>query len=67
MKNLVTKMAILTLAAAAPLVSTQAAYAQPYHEAPSAYEAVNDSGYRSTAKDQEVIDEISRNDWDAGK
>jgi hypothetical protein len=67
MKTLVTKMALLTLVAAAPLLSTEAAYAQRYRQAPSAYDTVNHSDHRSWAHDQQTIDEITNNDWSAGK
>jgi hypothetical protein len=70
MKMPVMKLALLASLAAAQLFSIQAAYAQRYHEAPPAYGAVDHSrvkDYRSFDQDQRTINEITGNDWNAGK
>ena len=70
MKMLATKMALVASVALATLFATEAAYAQRYHAAPQSYDAVDQSrvrDYRSTNHDQQIIDEITRNDWNAGK
>ena len=69
MKMFVTRIALMTAMAVAPLFTAGAAYAQRYHEAPQSYGAADQSGvrhYRST-DDQRTIDEITGNDWNAGK
>jgi len=70
MKTSVTKIVLLAAVAVAPLLSTGAAQAQSYPNAPWSYGAANHSrgyDYRATARDQQSVDEITRNDWDAGK
>jgi hypothetical protein len=68
MTKLVTRMVIMTAMAVAPLFSSGAAYAQRYHEAPgySAAQQHRSGNYRSL-EDQRAIDEITGNDWSAGK
>jgi hypothetical protein len=69
MKTFVTRMILLTAVAAAPLLATQAAYAQRHREAPQwsgAAERYQAPNYRSQS-DQQIIDEITRNDESAGK
>ncbi len=70
MKMNVTKMVVLASMAVAPLFTSGAAYAQRYREAPQAYgdvdhSAVRDRGYNYNS--QRTIDEITNNDWNAGK
>lgn len=70
MKMFATKMALATSVALAALISTEAAYARRYHEAPRSYNAVHHSrvtDHRSTNEDQRIIDAITRNDWSNGK
>jgi hypothetical protein len=62
MKTLVTRMVLLATMAVAPLFTSGAAYAQRYREAPQAYGDV-DHSYNS----QRTVDEITNNDWNAGK
>jgi hypothetical protein len=69
MKMNVTRMVLMASMAIAPLFTSGAAYAQRYREAPQAYgdvdhSVVRDHGYRN---DQRTIDEITNNDWNAGK
>jgi len=66
--KMLTKMAILVAVTAAPLLATQATYAQRYQEAPWGYRAAPDrsNDYR-TFQRQRDVDEITRNDWSAGK
>jgi hypothetical protein len=67
MKMLVTRMVLMTAMAVAPLFSAGAAYAQRYHEAPGyAADHYRGGNYRSL-DDQRTIDEITGNDWSAGK
>jgi hypothetical protein len=58
MKMLATKMALATSLALATLLTTEAAYAQRYDAAPQ---------YHNYKSDQQTIDEITRNDWNAGR
>jgi hypothetical protein len=70
MKMLATKMALVTSVALATLLATEAAYAQRYYAAPQSYDAVDQSrvrDHRSTNHDQQIIDGITNNDWNAGK
>jgi hypothetical protein len=69
MKMLATKMAVVTSVALATLLAAEAAHAQRY-EGSRSYNAVEQSagwnrGYSN--HDQQVIDEITRTDEDAGK
>jgi hypothetical protein len=68
MKMLITRVVLLV--AFSPLVTAQAAYAQRYHPAPQAYEAVGHSSardYRFRNDDQWIIDQITRTDQSAGQ
>jgi len=69
MKMTVTKMALLAAMAVAPLFTAGTAYAQQYREAPPSYGAVDHSrtGHYRSFDDQRTIDEITGNDWNAGK
>jgi hypothetical protein len=71
MKRFITKMVLVGSVAAAPLLATGAAYAQRYPDAPWAYDAADHSRVNdqrgAAARDQQAIDEITRNDWNAGK
>ena len=69
MKMLATKMALVTSVALATLLATEAAYAQRYNAAPRSYDAVDHSRVRDHhfRSDQQIIDEITRNDWNAGR
>ena len=68
MKMLVIRTVLLAATAITPLFSAGAAYAQRSHETPgySAVDHSRGSNYRSS-DDQRTIDEITGNDWSAGK
>ncbi len=69
MKMLAAKVALVTSVALATLLATEAAYAQRYDAAPQSYDAVDHSRVRdyNFKSDQQIIDEITRNDWNAGR
>ena len=69
MKMLATKVAIVTSMALATLLATESAYAQRHDAAPQAYDSVDHSRVRghNFKSDQQIIDEITRNDWNAGR
>jgi hypothetical protein len=69
MKMLAIRIALVTSVALAPLLATEAAYAQSFNPGSQSYDAVGqsrvrDHNYRS---DQRTIDEITNNDWNAGR
>jgi hypothetical protein len=68
MKMLATKMALATSLALATLLATEAAHAQSFNPGSQSYDAdrstVRDHRYTN---DQRVIDEITNNDWSAGR
>jgi hypothetical protein len=68
MKMLAIKIALVTSVALAPLLATEAAYAQSFNPGSQSYDAdqsrTRGHNYRS---DQRTIDEITNNDWNAGR
>ena len=68
MKMLATKIALVAFVALATLPATEAAFAQSFSPGSQSYEAdqsrVRGHNYRN---DQRTIDEITNNDWNAGR
>ena len=68
MKMLATKIALVAFVALATLPATEAAYAQSFNPGSQSYDAdqsrVRGHNYRN---DQRTIDEITNNDWNAGR
>jgi hypothetical protein len=68
MKMLAIKIALVTSVALAPLLATEVAYAQSFNPGSQSYDAdrstVRGHNYRN---DQRTIDEITNNDWNAGR
>jgi hypothetical protein len=68
MKTLATKIALVTSVALATLLATEGAYAQSFNPGSQSFDAdqyrVRGHNYRS---DQQTIDAITNNDWNAGK
>jgi hypothetical protein len=68
MKMLATKIALVTTVALATLLATEATYAQSFNPGSQSYDAdratVRDHRYTN---DQRTIDEITNNDWNAGR
>ena len=73
MKMLATKIALVTSVALATLLATEGAYAQSFNPGSQSFDAdqyradqyrVRGHNYRS---DQQTIDAITNNDWNAGK
>ena len=68
MKTLPAKIALVTAIALGSLFSAEAALAQRYHAAPQTnYSEERPAGYqRFSPHDQQIIDEITRNDRNSG-
>lgn len=67
MKTLATRIALATSLALATLLATEAAYAQR-HYAPQSYDGASSvRDHRFSSHDQQIIDQITRTDEDAGK
>jgi hypothetical protein len=69
MKTLATKMALATAVALATLLSAEAALAQPRHAVHRSNHSVERpwGGYQTfSAHDQQIIDQITRNDRSSG-
>jgi hypothetical protein len=68
MKMLATKIALVAFVALATLPATEAAYAQSFNPGSQSYDSdqsrVRGHNYKS---DQQIIDEITNNDWSAGR
>ena len=69
MKTFLTKMALVIPVALTTLLAAEAAHAQRYEGVPRSYGAVEQSGWnhRFSNHDQQVIDQITRTDENAGK
>jgi hypothetical protein len=67
MKMLATKIALVTSLALATLLATEGAYAQSFNPGSQSFDADQYRVRGHQSRDQQVIDEITNNDWNAGK